>query len=55
MHAYKPVRPLGPLRLARPPANRIGDAATCGGLFIYLLRGGTLAGLVQATLPGAGA
>ncbi|MEA2495248.1 MAG: hypothetical protein QOJ29_3159 [Thermoleophilaceae bacterium] len=41
----------GPLAGASTP---IGNAATCGGLFTYVLRGGTLSSFVNANLASVG-
>jgi hypothetical protein len=48
--AYGPYGPDGPLH-GQP--NPIGDAASCGGLFTYILRGGTIDSFVHASLPAA--
>jgi hypothetical protein len=46
--ASGPYGPNGPLH-GQP--NPIGDAASCGGLLTYILRGGTLQSFVQASIP----
>jgi hypothetical protein len=50
-----PYGPDGPYGANGPLAgkpNPIGDAATCGGLFTYIVRGGTLASFVNASTGG---
>jgi hypothetical protein len=50
-----PYGPEGPYGANGPLAgkpNPIGDAATCGGLFTYIVRGGTLASFVNASTGG---
>jgi hypothetical protein len=46
--AYGPYGPNGPLH---NQPNPIGNAASCGGLFTFILRGGTLDSFVQGSLP----
>jgi hypothetical protein len=46
-----PYGPNGPLA-GRP--NPIGNAAQCGGLFTYALRGGTVSSFVNANLSSVG-
>jgi hypothetical protein len=46
-----PYGPDGPLA-GRP--NPIGNAATCGGLLTYALRGGTISSFVNANLASVG-
>jgi hypothetical protein len=47
---YGPYGPDGPLHGAQNP---VGDVANCGGLFTYILRGGTLQGFIQANIQAA--
>jgi hypothetical protein len=52
-----PYGPDGPYGANGPLAgatNPIGNAATCGGLFTYVLRGGDLTSFVNANLSSAG-
>ena len=52
---YGPSGPYGPNGPLHDQPNPIGDAATCGGLLTYVLRGGTLASFVHASVvPGQG-
>jgi hypothetical protein len=46
-----PYGPNGPLHGA---ANPIGNAASCGGLLTYALRGGTISSFVNANLASVG-
>jgi hypothetical protein len=48
---YGPNGPYGANGPLHGQANPIGDAATCGGLLTYVLRGGTLQTFVGASLP----
>jgi hypothetical protein len=49
--ASGPYGPDGPLHGA---ANPIGNAATCGGLLTFALRGGTVSSFVNANLASVG-
>jgi hypothetical protein len=49
--ATGPYGPDGPLNGA---PNPIGNAAGCGGLFTYVLRGGTISSFVNANLSSVG-
>ena len=50
---YGPSGPYGPNGPMHGQPNPIGDAATCGGLMTYILRGGTLDSFIQGSLlPG---
>jgi hypothetical protein len=52
---YGPKGPYGPNGPLHDQTNPIGNAATCGGLLTYILRGGTLDSFVHASLlPGQG-
>jgi hypothetical protein len=52
---YGPSGPYGPNGPLHNQTNPLGNAATCGGLLTYIMRGGTLQSFVQAsTLPGQG-
>lgn len=48
---YGPMGPYGPNGSLHGQPNPIGNAATCGGLIVYILRGGTLASFVNASIP----
>jgi hypothetical protein len=50
MGPYGPSGPYGPNGPLAGRPNPIGNAAQCGGLFIYFLRGGTLSSFVQANV-----
>jgi hypothetical protein len=52
MGPYGPSGPYGPNGPLAGQPNPIGNAATCGGLITYVLRGGTLQGFVQASTAG---
>jgi hypothetical protein len=52
MGPYGPSGPYGANGPLHGQANPIGNAATCGGLLTYVLRGGTLQSFVQGSLPG---
>jgi hypothetical protein len=54
MGPYGPSGPYGPNGPLHGQANPIGNAATCGGLLTYILRGGTLSSFVQANIASAG-
>jgi hypothetical protein len=47
---YGDSGPWGPNGPMHGQPNPIGDAANCGGLMAYVLRGGTLSSFVQANL-----
>jgi hypothetical protein len=49
---YGPSGPYGPNGPMAGQPNPIGNAATCGGLITYVLRGGTLQGFIQASTAG---
>jgi hypothetical protein len=51
---YGPDGPYGADGPLHGAANPIGNAATCGGLLTYALRGGTLTGFVNANLASVG-
>jgi hypothetical protein len=48
---YGPSGPYGPNGPMAGQPNPIGNAATCGGLLTYFLRGGTVQGYIQASIP----
>ena len=50
MGPYGPSGPYGVNGPLHGQPNPIGNAATCGGLLTYILRGGTLDSFVQASL-----
>jgi hypothetical protein len=50
MGPYGPAGPYGPNGPLAGRPNPLGNAATCGGLFTYVVRGGTLSGFVQANI-----
>jgi hypothetical protein len=50
MGPYGPLGPYGPNGPLAGRPNPIGNAATCGGLITYILRGGTLSSFVQANI-----
>ncbi|MEA2293227.1 MAG: hypothetical protein QOE86_866 [Solirubrobacteraceae bacterium] len=52
MGPYGPSGPYGANGPLHGQANPIGNAATCGGLLTYILRGGTLHSFVKASLTG---
>jgi hypothetical protein len=52
MGPYGPSGPYGPNGPLAGQPNPIGNAATCGGLLTFVLRGGTLQGYVQASTAG---
>ena len=55
MGPYGPSGPYGPNGPLHDQTNPLGNAATCGGLLTYILRGGTLQSFVHASiLPGQG-
>jgi hypothetical protein len=54
MGPYGPRGPYGPDGPLHNAANPIGNAATCGGLLTYVLRGGTLDSFVNANLASVG-
>jgi hypothetical protein len=54
MGPYGPHGPYGPNGPLAGQPNPIGDAATCGGLLTYILRGGTLTSFVDGNLASAG-
>jgi hypothetical protein len=55
MGPYGPSGPYGPNGPLHGQPNPIGNAATCGGLLTYILRGGTLDSFVNSSLlPPAG-
>jgi hypothetical protein len=47
---YGPQGPYGPNGPLAGQPNPIGNAATCGGLMTYILRGGTLSSFVQNSI-----
>jgi hypothetical protein len=47
---YGPQGPYGANGPLHGQANPIGNAATCGGLLTYVLRGGTLSSFVQNSI-----
>jgi hypothetical protein len=47
---YGPPGPYGPNGPLAGQPNPIGNAATCGGLMTYILRGGTLSSFVQNSI-----
>jgi hypothetical protein len=49
---YGPEGPYGPKGPLAGQPNPIGNAATCGGLFTYILRGGNLSSFVAASTGG---
>jgi hypothetical protein len=49
MGPYGPSGPYGPNGPLHSQPNPIGNAATCGGLITYVLRGGNLVSFVQAS------
>lgn len=51
MGPYGPSGPYGPNGPLHGQPNPIGDAASCGGLLTYIMRGGTLDSFVQASIP----
>jgi hypothetical protein len=51
---YGPMGPYGKNGPLNGQTNPIGNAATCGGLFTYILRGGTLTSFVQGNLASVG-
>jgi hypothetical protein len=52
---YGPSGPYGANGPLHGQPNPIGDAATCGGLLTYIMRGGTLDAFIHASvLPGPG-
>jgi hypothetical protein len=51
---YGPGGPYGPYGPLHGQANPIGNAAECGGLNTYLLRGGTVSSYVNANLASVG-
>lgn len=50
MGPYGPQGPYGANGPLHGQANPIGNAATCGGLLTYVLRGGTLSSFVQNSI-----
>jgi hypothetical protein len=54
MGPYGPKGPYGPNGPLAGQANPLGDAATCGGLFTYIVRGGDLNSFVQGNLASVG-
>jgi hypothetical protein len=51
MGPYGASGPYGPNGPLHGQANPIGDAAGCGGLMTFIMRGGTIDSFVQASLP----
>jgi hypothetical protein len=51
---YGPSGPYGKNGPLNGQPNPIGNAATCGGLLTYILRGGTLNSFIQGNLHSAG-
>jgi hypothetical protein len=51
---YGPKGPYGPNGPLHGRPNPIGNAATCGGLVTFLLRGGTISSFVQGNLAAVG-
>jgi hypothetical protein len=54
MGPYGPKGPYGPNGPLAGQPNPIGDAATCGGLFTYIVRGGDLSSFVNGNLASVG-
>jgi hypothetical protein len=54
MGPYGPLGPYGANGPLHGSPNPIGNAATCGGLLTYVLRGGTLDQFVQGNLQASG-
>jgi hypothetical protein len=53
MGPYGPLGPYGKDGPLNGQPNPLGDVASCGGLFTYILRGGNVSSFVQANLhPG---
>jgi hypothetical protein len=55
MGPYGPSGPYGVNGPLHGQPNPIGNAATCGGLFTFLLRGGTLTSFVNGSIGSTGA
>ena len=51
---YGPQGPYGPNGPLHGQPNPIGNAATCGGLLTYILRGGNLSSFVSANVASVG-
>jgi hypothetical protein len=51
---YGPKGPYGPDGPLSGKPNPLGDAATCGGLFTYIVRGGDLTSFVNGNLSSVG-
>jgi hypothetical protein len=51
---YGPDGPYGPRGPLYGKPNPLGDAAQCGGLSTYLMRGGTISSYVNANLASVG-